>query len=34
MNVLGLFSGVGGFELGLQNVGFYISALCEKLSKI
>lgn len=29
MNVLGLFSGIGGFELGLQRAGFDISALCE-----
>ncbi|MFW5879830.1 MAG: DNA cytosine methyltransferase [bacterium] len=29
MNVLGLFSGIGGFELGLQRAGFEISALCE-----
>lgn len=29
MNVLGLFSGIGGFELGLQRAGFNISALCE-----
>ncbi len=29
MNVLGLFSGTGGFELGLQNVGMNISGLCE-----
>ena len=29
MNVLGLFSGVGGFELGMQQAGFEISAMCE-----
>lgn len=29
MNVLGLFSGIGGFELGLSRAGFEISALCE-----
>lgn len=29
MNVLGLFSGIGGFEYGLQQAGFNISALCE-----
>lgn len=29
MKVLGLFSGVGGFELGLQRAGFDISAMCE-----
>ena len=29
MNVLGLFSGIGGFEYGLQNVGYNIKALCE-----
>jgi DNA-cytosine methyltransferase len=27
--VLGLFSGVGGFELGLEQAGFEIKALCE-----
>ena len=29
MKVLGLFSGIGGFELGLQRAGFEISAMCE-----
>lgn len=29
MKTLGLFSGIGGFELGLQRAGFQISALCE-----
>ena len=29
LNVLGLFSGIGGFELGLQRAGFNISAYCE-----
>jgi len=29
MNVLGLFSGIGGFELGLQRAGFDIEKLCE-----
>lgn len=29
MNVLGLFSGIGGFELGLREAGFTISAMCE-----
>lgn len=29
MKTLGLFSGIGGFELGLQRAGFDISALCE-----
>jgi len=29
MNVLGLFSGIGGFEYGLQNVGYNINSLCE-----
>ena len=29
MNVVGLFSGIGGFEYGLQNVGYNIKALCE-----
>lgn len=29
MNVLGLFSGIGGFELGLQRAGFTIAAMCE-----
>ena len=29
MNVLGLFSGIGGFELGLQRAGFSIEAVCE-----
>lgn len=29
MDVLGLFSGIGGFELGLQRSGFNISAYCE-----
>ena len=29
MKVLGLFSGIGGFELGLQKAGFSIAALCE-----
>jgi len=27
--VLGLFSGIGGFELGLQRAGFEIVAMCE-----
>lgn len=29
MNVLGLFSGIGGWELGLQRAGMHIAALCE-----
>jgi len=29
MNVLGLFSGVGGFELGLQQSGYKINKMCE-----
>lgn len=29
LKVLGLFSGIGGFELGLQRAGFEISAMCE-----
>ena len=29
MNVLSLFSGIGGFDLGLKQAGFYISAMCE-----
>ena len=29
MEVLGLFSGVGGFELGLQKAGFDITKMCE-----
>jgi len=29
MKVLGLFSGIGGFELGLQRAGFEIAAMCE-----
>lgn len=29
MNVLGLFSGIGGFELGFQRAGFTIAAMCE-----
>lgn len=29
MNVLGLFSGIGGFELGFQRAGFNIAAMCE-----
>lgn len=29
MNALGLFSGIGGFELGLQRAGFNIAAMCE-----
>ncbi len=29
MKVLGLFSGIGGFELGLQRAGFDIAAMCE-----
>lgn len=29
MKVLGLFSGVGGFELGMQRAGFTISKMCE-----
>lgn len=29
MNVLGLFSGIGGFELGLQRAGMNIKAVCE-----
>lgn len=29
LNVLGLFSGIGGFELGLQQAGFNVSGLCE-----
>lgn len=29
MNVLGLFSGIGGFEYGLQQAGYNISAMCE-----
>ena len=29
MNVLGLFAGIGTFELGLRNKGFNVTALCE-----
>lgn len=29
MKVLGLFSGIGGFELGLQRAGFEIKGVCE-----
>ena len=29
MKVLGLFSGIGGFELGLQRAGYEIAATCE-----
>jgi DNA (cytosine-5)-methyltransferase 1 len=29
MRVLGLFSGIGGFELGLQTAGFEITGMCE-----
>jgi DNA (cytosine-5)-methyltransferase 1 len=29
MKVLGLFSGIGGFELGLRNAGMEIKGLCE-----
>lgn len=29
MNVLGLFSGIGGFELGLERAGMHIAAMCE-----
>lgn len=29
MNVLGLFSGIGGFELGFQRAGFAIAGMCE-----
>ena len=29
MNVLGLFSGIGGFELGFQRAGFNIAAMCD-----
>ncbi len=29
LRVLGLFSGMGGFELGLQQAGFEIAAVCE-----
>jgi DNA (cytosine-5)-methyltransferase 1 len=29
MKALGLFSGIGGFELGLQRAGFSIGGLCE-----
>lgn len=29
MNVLGLFSGIGGFEYGLQKAGYNITAMCE-----
>ena len=29
MNVLGLFSGIAGFELGLRRKGFTISKMCE-----
>ena len=29
LKVLGLFSGIGGFELGLQRAGFDIAAMCE-----
>lgn len=29
MNVLGLFSGIGGFELGLERAGFNIVGMCE-----
>lgn len=33
MNVLGLFSGIGGWELGLQRAGMRIAALCEASPK-
>lgn len=29
MNVLGLFSGIGAFELGLERAGMTIAAMCE-----
>lgn len=29
MNVLGLFSGIGGFELGFRRAGFEIKAIVE-----
>ncbi|WP_221977564.1 DNA cytosine methyltransferase [Rhizobium laguerreae] len=29
MNVLDLFSGIGGFSIGLERVGFKTVALCE-----
>ena len=29
VNVLGLFSGIGGFELGFSRAGFDIAAMCE-----
>ena len=29
LNVLGLFSGIGGFELGFERAGFSIAAMCE-----
>ena len=29
LNVLGLFSGIGGFELGFERAGFNIAAMCE-----
>ena len=29
MNVLGLFSGIGGFELGLERAGLRVAAFCE-----
>ena len=29
MRVLGLFSGIGGFELGFRNAGFTVAGVCE-----
>lgn len=31
MSVVGLFAGIGGFELGLQQAGFHASLLCDVL---
>jgi DNA (cytosine-5)-methyltransferase 1 len=31
MSVVGLFAGIGGFELGLQRAGFHASLLCDVL---
>lgn len=31
MSVVGLFAGIGGFELGLQQAGFHSSLLCDVL---
>ena len=30
MNLLGLFSGIGGFELGFQRAGYEIVGMCER----